>query len=594
MNQIYRNNQRSRRSGRGAGSGRKAAGGFSLAGLSPRALLLGGLVLAVLIIGIIIAIVKYAPSREWMELTDYFTYSREDEAAVILNGTYTEPEDGAVNALVVNDFPYIEISYLKENLDEGYVYDSTEQVLRYTTDSQVVSANLGSSEYTVGRDSASVSSAVVYSEGSSVYLSLEFVSQYTDITYSLNTEPNRLVIWTAGTERTLSSAKKVTQLRRYGGPKSKILDETEKGESLYVIENYGKWSLVLTEDGVLGCIKNRYLGDSTEEEVAANLEERVYNHILMDEKVNLLWHQVTNTTANSSISSVLEASDGINVISPTWFYLNDNQGGIANIASLDYVTTAHNAGVQVWGLISNLENSDVDTTTVLSVTSARDNLINNIVAAAIAYDLDGINVDFESLSSSAADGYMEFIRELSLKCESNDLVLSVDNYVPSSSTMFYNRANQALYADYVIVMAYDEHYRGSEEAGSTASIGFVTDGITDTLEEVPAEQVILGMPFYTRIWSTDGETLNCESIGMKNIDEYLSDKDATITWLEDEGQNYAEFTLDGLTYMIWIEDTQSLTLKLSAMQENSLAGGAFWKSGFETEEIWSVIATYMN
>ena len=169
----------------------------------------------------------------------------------------------------------------------------------------------------------------------------------------------------------------------------------------------------------------------------------------------MAWHQVTNQSANNAVSSVLANTRGINVLSPTWFYLNDNNGNIANLASLNYVNYCHNQGIEVWALVSNLENKNVDTTEVLTHTSKRQNLVNQIVSMAIQYNLDGINVDFESMNGEkVGDAFIEFIRELSIKCKNNGVVLSVDNYVPMSHTSFYNRKEQANFADYVVIMGY--------------------------------------------------------------------------------------------------------------------------------------------
>jgi spore germination protein YaaH len=246
----------------------------------------------------------------------------------------------------------------------------------------------------------------------------------------------------------------------------------------------------------------------------------------------------------------------------------------------------------VWGLVSNLENSNVDTTSVLNTTSSRDNLVNNLIAAAITYDLDGINVDMEALSIQAKDGYIEFIRELSLKCEKNDIILSIDNYVPTDSTAFYNRSVQADYADYIIIMAYDEHTSTDTEAGSVSSIGFVEKGIKDTLEEVPEKQVIVGLPFYARVWATSGDTLSSSAYGMDSLSDYLDAHGASRTWSETEGQYYAEFTENDTIYQCWIEDTTSLSRKLDLMKEYNLAGAAFWKLGFESKAIWTMIDNY--
>ena len=172
----------------------------------------------------------------------------------------------------------------------------------------------------------------------------------------------------------------------------------------------------------------------------------------------------------------------------------------SDLASTDYVDYCHSQGIDVWALVNNLENDEADSTEVLTHTSKRKKMANQLIAAAIQYNLDGINLDFEALPQEAGDAYVQFIRELSLKCENNGIILSVDNYVPMEYNRFYNRREQANFADYIIIMGYDEHYAGSDE-GSVASIGFVEEGIANTLQEVPAEQLILGAPFFTRVWA---------------------------------------------------------------------------------------------
>ena len=227
--------------------------------------------------------------------------------------------------------------------------------------------------------------------------------------------------------------------------------------------------------------------------------------------------------------------------------------------------------------------------------------------------MDGINVDFESVDPVVGDAYIQFIRELSLKCANNGIVLSVDNYSPTAYTAFYNRAEQAVFADYVILMAYDEHYASSEEAGSVASIGFVSEGVANTLQEVPANQLILGMPFYTRVWSEtpiseDGAALDteqtadsytlyeldCYSTSMKEVQNLINANGAIPVWSDECGQYYVEYINGGVTYKIWVEDATSLEEKLKVMQTNQLAGGAFWKLGLENSIVWDTIIKYIN
>jgi spore germination protein YaaH len=296
----------------------------------------------------------------------------------------------------------------------------------------------------------------------------------------------------------------------------------------------------------------------------------------------------------------------VNVISPTWFYLNDNNGNLANLASIDYVNYCHSQGVEVWALVSNLENKDADSAEVLTHTSKRQNLVNQIVSMAIQYNLDGINLDFESLNQGdVGDAYIEFVRELSIKCANNGIVLSIDNYVPTEYTAFYQRAEQANFADYVVIMGYDEHYVGSDE-GSVSSLNWVKQGVDDTLKEVPAEQVILGMPFYTRVWALTPENaedadegtditykVTSQAYGMRSASNLLSSYGATKTWLEDCGQNYAEFKDGDTLYKVWLEDSASAEERLKLMNEKELAGASFWKLGFETSDIWDTIIKYM-
>jgi len=412
-------------------------------------------------------------------------------------------------------------------------------------------------------------------------------------------------------EITKADIKKNTQIRVKGGIKSPIVADVLKGSSVTILDKGENWSRVCTEEGHAGYLKNKMLVEERSERISREFEEPEFTHLLKDEPISLGWHQVTSPEANDKIANVLQSTKGINVVSPTWFYLNDNDGNLFSLADKDYVDYCHKNDVEVWALVSNLENPDVDTTYVLTHTSTRDYLTNQIISAAIEYNFDGINLDFEALSGEVGDAYIQFIRELSIKCENNDLVLSVDNYVPSSYTAFYNRKEQAVFADYVIIMGYDEHTSISEDIGSVASIGFVEKGVTDTLLEVPPEQTILAMPFYTRIWELtpkagSGEdvesasegyipyTFTCFEEGMQTVENRYTENGAQAVWSEEDGQYVAEYQKDGKTYKMWIENESSLEEKLKIMKQHQLAGAAYWKLGFERPSAWNTIIKYVN
>ena len=574
--------------------------------------------LLIVVIGLILVVGKkiedYIPSEEVQDLNEYYGIERPDDVAVIWNQELSDIKGKCLEGNI-----YLDFDTVHDRFNSRFYWDDNEKLLRYTTAEELVTVYAGRNDYFVGNDVTKESFEIVKIEEDAVYVALDFVKKYTDLGYELYMDPYRIVLttdWDHVSGRTTIS--RDTQLRVKGGIKSPILAELEKGTEVIVLESMDEWCKVATIDGLIGYVKNKKLtgegqqADFSEDQLPAHsYAGETFTHNLMEEPVKLLWHQTMNADANARIATVLANSKDVNVISPTWFYLNDNEGNLSDVASKDYVNYCHEQGVKVWGLISNLENPEVDSTYVLTHTSVRENLVNQIIAKALNYNLDGVNIDFEALSGEVGDGYIQFIRELSLKCDDNGLVLSVDNYVPSAYTQFYNRAEQANFADYVIVMAYDEHYAGSDE-GSVASIDFVRKGAQNTLAEgVPAEQLILGMPFYTRIWAEtpkeeDGDSaeaasddyvgyeLSCETASMAEARSRIDANGAQITWLEDCGQNYAQYEADGVTYKIWLEDAQSLELKLQVMKDLNLAGAAFWKAGMETADVWDTISSYLE
>lgn len=565
----------------------------------------GALILVIILILILSHIIeKYTPSKEHEELTEYYNISSDDDVALILDHKVLEEKGKLIDNTV-----YLDIRTVQEYLNSRFYWDSNENKLLYVTANDLVSADAGSADYYVTKTKNTFPSTIVKADTTTAYVALDFVAQYTNVTYEQLDEPNRVILTSKFGDYETTNVKRNTQIRHKGGIKSPIVADVTKGTTLTLLETGDTWSKVMTEDGIIGYIKNKMISGTTTATITSDFTEEAHAHITKDFKINMGWHQVTNQTANSQVASVISATKGLNVISPTWFYLNDNNGGIASLASSEYVTYCHQNGVEVWALVSNLENTDVNTSEVLTYTSRRETLINNLISSAIQYNLDGINVDFESLNASeVGDSYIEFIRELSLKCANNGIVLSVDNYVPSDYTAFYDREEQAAFADYIVIMAYDEHYAGSEEEGSVASIGFVTNGVTDTLKEVPASQTILGVPFYTRVWSltpsedstesTDDSyvlySLDSYAASMKDVQNLISANGATATWSDEDGQYYVEYENDGVTYKIWVEDATSIEEKLSVMKENNLAGASFWKLGLEDSTIWDTIIKYIN
>ena len=555
---------------------------------------------------------KYTPTKETQDLSIHYNVTSDSEAAIIYNNELVEAK-----AKVINNVVYLSLDTVKTYINDRFYWDANENLLRYATANDLVSVPAESTSYTITKDTHSSDHIIVKADAQTAYIAIDFIKEYSDFTYEVFDGPNRVVITTAWGDYTVATAKKDTEIRVLGGIKSPILTEVTKGTELTVLAPDETWTEVITADGIIGYIKSKNLGDTSTKTLTSDFIAEEFAHIAKDFEINMAWHQVTSRSANSNLSSILQSTKGINVISPTWFYLKDTSGNIGSLASSDYVDYCHQHGVEVWGLVSNfgakdqgLENPDL--TEILTYSSRRDSLVNNLISSAIQYNLDGINVDFESVDPAVGDAYVQFIRELSLKCANNGLVLSVDNYVPTAYTAFYDRKEQALFADYVVVMAYDEYYGGSEEAGPTASIGFVTEGIENTLKEVPAEQVILGMPFYSRVWkktpTTDSETTSTEesadsyvlydlssyAAGMGEQKRLANANGVEPIWLEEYGLHFVEYENGGSIYQIWMEDVTSLEQKLKVMDAYGLAGGAFWKLGLEQSAVWDTIIKYIN
>lgn len=550
-------------------------------------------------VGASMLIRRYTPSSEHEDLNAYYGLSSNDEVAIVLNNELLEDK-----AKVIGGKNYLDYHFVHDILNPRFYWDHNENILLYATPRELISAEADQNSYLITKSSVDYGRPIVKAASDTAYIDLEFVKKYSDFIYEYIAEPHRLVITNQWGDYQTAALKKDTAIRQKGGIKSPILKDAKAKEEVTVLESGDSWTKVLTNDGIIGYLKNKTLAKPETKTRKSEAEPETYAHITKDFKICMAWHYVNTPSENAAVSSVLAKTKGLNVISPTWFYLNDNNGNLSNLASMDYVNYCHSQGIEVWALVSNLENKDVDSTEVLTHTSKRQNLVNQIVAMAIQYNLDGINLDFEALNrEKVGDAFIQLVRELSIKCANNGIVLSVDNYVPTAYTSFYNREEQARFADYVVMMGYDEHYAGSEEAGSVASLNWVKQGVADTLKEVPSEQLILGMPFYTRVWALTpkdkdaAETsyeISSKGYGMKAASDLLTTNGATKTWLADCGQNYSEFQADGITYQVWLEDAQSAEARLKLVEENSLAGASFWRLGFETSDIWDTIIKYIH
>lgn len=530
---------------------------------------------------------RYKPGTEYMAGNEYFNLTDENSVALIQNGELLEEQ-----AVLIGGEPYAAYTYVESQLNSCFYWDEETKGILLTTSGGVQTLLPG--DAAVAKTPGGQPAVQQESDGK-VYISLDVVKEYTDLDYAYYSDPNRVVIrneWDGVEQSTVQSD--TAQVRQKGGIKSLILADVQKGDTLLYLENLDNWCKVMTADGYTGYIQTEDISEPEAIE-ARTAKKDSYERITRDHKINLVWHQSTSTESNDAMAEMTAEMTGVNVISPTWFSVTDETGTISSLASADYVKLAHEAGREVWGLIDNF-NEAFDETTDLAYASVRSRIIEQLLAEAASCGMDGINVDFENLKEAGIPHYLQFLRELTSAAHAQNLVVSVDTPVPQAYTMYYQRGEQARFVDYMIVMAYDEHFAGSEEAGSVSSLPFVQQAVEEMTRVMPADQVICGIPFYTRVWTEKfGQSaITSEVLGMDGAKNYAKENQMTETWDASLGQNVATVETSDARYTIWMEDEQSMEEKLKVIQSADLAGVAEWKLGFECADVWSLISKYIE
>lgn len=530
---------------------------------------------------------RYKPGTEYMTGNEYFNLTDENSVALIQNGELLEEQ-----AVLIGGEPYAAYTYVESQLNSCFYWDEETKGILLTTSGGVQTLLPG--DAAVAKTPGGQPAVQQESDGT-VYISLDVVKEYTDLDYAYYSDPNRVVIrneWDGVEQATVQSD--TAQVRQKGGIKSLILADVQKGDTLLYLENLDNWCKVMTADGYTGYIQTENISEPEAIE-ARTAKKDSYERITRDHKINLVWHQSTSTESNDAMAEMTAEMTGVNVISPTWFSVTDETGTISSLASADYVKLAHDAGREVWGLIDNF-NEAFDETTDLAYASVRSRIIEQLLAEAASCGMDGINVDFENLKEAGIPHYLQFLRELTSAAHAQNLVVSVDTPVPQAYTMYYQRGEQARFVDYMIVMAYDEHFAGSEEAGSVSSLPFVQQAVEEMTRVMPADQVICGIPFYTRVWTEKfGQSaITSEVLGMDGAKNYAKENQMTETWDASLGQNVATVETSDARYTIWMEDEQSMEEKLKVIQSADLAGVAEWKLGFECADVWSLISEYIE
>ena len=536
---------------------------------------------------------KYSYSKERADWEEFYQVSGKEHAIIFQDEMVEE------KAILQDGKVYFDLATVHKYFDEAFYVDLNENLLLYSGPKQTTFVGLGTSTASDNAGSVDLGYTIYFIENDTTYVAADYVKRFVNFSYEVYDK--HLQVYTEWGSRQVADITKDTAVRERGGVKSAILADVLKGDTVEILEEMENWSKVKTTDAVIGYVENKRLSASrTEEEMpVTDVVIPEYTSKTMEEKVSLGWHAIGAAAGNDTLYSMVQNTQGMNVIAPTWFSLNDNEGNFRDFSSSNYVNQAHNMGLQVWGVLddfnyNNENGGGIDVYSILSSTTKRQHLVSGITAAALACGMDGINLDFERVGQDAGIHYVQFLRELSIACRNNDLVLSIDNYVPFHFNDYYRLDIQGQVADYVIIMGYDEHWHGSGDPGSVASIDYVSNGIDKTLEEVPANKVINALPLYTIVWKIDGANVTDEYLTLNNLNDFVNRIGVAKVWDEETCQNYMEWTSGSATYRVWLEDEESIRVKLNVMATKNIGGVAVWRLGYGTSNIWGLINAYSS
>lgn len=514
---------------------------------------------------------------------------------VINNGNVTK---SLKNDVIVEDgVIYISTKDIANFFDGNITYDDKYDQIITSSDTKLATLKIGENKCTINSsDTRIIASAKKI--GDQFYLPFSEISKGV---YNVETkyvqETDTVVLVSLDRALTYANSSKNNSIKYEPTIFSKTVDKVEKGDTVTVVNSKGEsqnntWTKVTTENGKIGYVKTNSLANTKQIRNELTIEKQI------DGNISLVWDYFSQYASAPKRTGSIK---GVNVVSPTFFSLQKLGRGniVANVgqAGEDYIKWAHNNGYKVWALLTN-DGMKETTSEILNDYKLREQLINNIITIVMTYDLDGINLDFENMYETDKNMYSRLVIELAPRLKELGKVLSVDVTAPDGSpewSLCYNRNLIGEVADYIVFMGYDQNGISSPKEGTTAGCDWVEANIKKFLgqEEVDANKIILGTPFYTRVWSEENGKINSKVIDMDDI--YSSLPEGTkIEWDDSLKQNYAEYQKDGKTYKIWIEDSESLRYKLELVNTYNLAGAAYWEKDRETDDLWDIVSEILK
>ena len=530
-----------------------------------------------------------------MLLNNYIILDNNEKTNLIINNKN-------VTSNLKNDI-YIDedIIYLSEadvaNFFDKYIYlDEDINKIITTYDKKIAEIGFNDNIININGSNKEIYASAIEHDGQ-VYLPISEMSDVYNVEIQNITETKVVTMDSLDREQKRAIVNKNTSVKSSTNFISRTVDRVKKGDAVIIISTDGKYSRIRTANGKLGVIKSNRL--ENEFSIRENMEDEKQ----ITGKVNLTWDYYSEYGSAPDRSGT--TIDGVNVVSPAFFYIDEDgklQENIGN-SGKSYIKWAHDNGYKVWPMVSNAyaarESLDI-TSNIMNSYENRKQLIEDIVAKCVEYDLDGVNIDFENMYAEDKDKYSRFIIELTPRLKEIGMVTSVDVTAPDGGetwSMCFDRHVIGNVADYIIFMAYDQNGTSSTKPGTTAGYNWVRLNLVKFLqtEEIEPEKLILAVPFYTRIWTTNsaGEIVGRSTVDMKDINSIIP-AGVTKKWDDELKQNYVEYNDGANKKQIWIEDVDSLKAKISLIKDNNLAGVASWQKGMESDDVWQMIKSELQ
>lgn len=490
--------------------------------------------------------------------------------------------------MVMSDQIYVSYSFANTYVSDIIFYDEIEKVMTLTNAREIVRLYPGKENEI---EFAGIKGKYSLEEkDGELYIAAHLLEDFFNVRIEKAEDERLFIAYDDREEQEQATIARKTSLRTHPRQKSTVVENLGKGQNVIIYAEEDGFARVRSENGIIGYVPSSSLKNRETIEAKAVPEVEAWPINPLGETVKLVWDQMTTANVGNWTSAKYANVDKLNVISPTWFEFADETGALLDRGTAEYVKSAHDRGLQVWPIISHSFTNTGLTKEILLSSEKRQYVIQQIIDKAKVYNFDGINVDIENVQNETSAAWVQFMRELYPQLKAEGLIISVDVYMPSNWSGHYEREKVSAVSDYFIVMAYDQHWSGSETAGSVSEIDWVDEGIQNTLKEVPKEKLVLGMPFYTRLWIETSEGLSSKPYGMTSAKQLVEQWGITPELDLVSGQYYAEVQKGNETYKLWIEDYSSISKRIAIMEKYELAGYGAWKLGLESSDIWDVLS----